>query len=263
LGLENVHFVMKTWIELDYGGLLWSLGLVLLAIALSFWQKLKLEQSIILACSRAFLQLLILGTVLALGLQGFPFCLFVILLFLTLSTFFTTRRISEDLPALFWPIWFTLLLSTVLVVSLAILLIIRPSSNLLTQYLLVLTLVTIASSSQASIVAGARLVNYLNNNRLEIETRLCLGACYREAISIYRLEAIKSAMSLNQIMWLGLVSLPTLMAGQIISGVDPLNAASYQLLLTFMLILANLVTLLLVTEAITQSYFNSSDQLIL
>lgn len=64
-------------------------------------------------------------------------------------------------------------------------------------------------------------------------------------------------------MVVGLVSLPGMFTGQVLSGIDPINASSYQLLILFLIITTNLMTSILVTESIYRSFFNRNWQLIL
>ena len=258
---------MKTWIELDYIGFLWACALIGLAIALSFWLKLKLEFSFLLSAGRALLQLFIMGSLLAvtLALHGTLFLLLALVLLLTLSAFYTAGRISKNIPQLLPIVWFSLFISTSIVVSFVLLLIIRPDSHYLGQYLIPLAFMVIGNSCQAAAIGGERLVGFLRENRLEIETHLCLGATGKEAIISYQREAIKAGLmpTINQMMLVGLITMPNLLGGQILAGVDPLNASSYQLLFLFMLPLADLVTVVLITEGIYRSYFNSADQLVL
>jgi putative ABC transport system permease protein len=62
-------------------------------------------------------------------------------------------------------------------------------------------------------------------------------------------------------MVIGIVQLPTWMGGQLLSGVQPLEAASYQILLMFMLTLATLLATLLVIEGLVRQFFTSAAQL--
>ena len=64
-------------------------------------------------------------------------------------------------------------------------------------------------------------------------------------------------------MVVGLVTLPGIMTGQLLSGINPLDAASYQILIMFMLAFANLITTLLVTYGLCRQSFNSVAQLII
>ena len=54
-----------TWI-----GLAWTLLLVAVALAISYWQRLGLEQRLIVGCLRAALQLIIIGYVLGWIING-------------------------------------------------------------------------------------------------------------------------------------------------------------------------------------------------
>jgi putative ABC transport system permease protein len=46
--------------------------------------------------------------------------------------------------------------------------------------------------------------------------------------------------------------------GQVLAGSEPLNAASYQILILFMIALANLITAQLVTEGIYRRFFSEN-----
>ncbi|HEY9897458.1 MAG TPA: ABC transporter permease, partial [Candidatus Sericytochromatia bacterium] len=61
----------------------------------------------------------------------------------------------------------------------------------------------------------------------------------------------------------GIVTLPGIMTGQILAGADPLLAATYQMLVMFMLAFATLTTTLLVSWGICRQFFNQAAQLVL
>jgi putative ABC transport system permease protein len=52
------------------------------------------------------------------------------------------------------------------------------------------------------------------------------------------------------------------MTGQMLSGVAPLDAVSYQILIMFVLALATLIATLLLTEGLCRRFFNKDAQLI-
>ncbi|NEQ34087.1 MAG: ABC transporter permease [Leptolyngbya sp. SIO4C5] len=86
-----------------------------------------------------------------------------------------------------------------------------------------------------------------------------------QAIAQYRQEAIKAGLipTINSMMVVGIVKLPGIITGQLLSGVDPLNAALYQMLIMFMLAFADLLTAVLVTQGIARQFFNKAAQLVL
>ena len=89
------------------------------------------------------------------------------------------------------------------------------------------------------------------------------GMTPQQAVETYRKEAIRAGLipTLNQMMIVGVVTLPGMITGQLLSGIDPLNAASYQILIMFMIAFANLTTTVLVTQGVARQFFNAQAQL--
>jgi putative ABC transport system permease protein len=82
-----------------------------------------------------------------------------------------------------------------------------------------------------------RFSSELDVRRDEIETYLALGATRWEAASSPAREAVRTAMipTLNAMMVTGIVSLPGMMTGQLVSGIDPTQAVRYQLVIMFLI----------------------------
>lgn len=70
-----------------------------------------------------------------------------------------------------------------------------------------------------------------------IEAQLALGATMRQAMKPVSREALRTGMMpiLNAMAATGVVSLPGMMTGQILAGVDPTVAVRYQLLIMFLI----------------------------
>ena len=121
----------------------------------------------------------------------------------------------------------------------------------------------LGNAMNSAALAGDRLVQGIKQHRLEIETYLSLGATPKEAIFSYQKEAIRTSLIpiLNNMMVVGLVTLPGMLTGQVIAGNNPLNAASYQILILFAIVGTNLMTTLLVTETLYRRFFNREMQL--
>jgi putative ABC transport system permease protein len=88
--------------------------------------------------------------------------------------------------------------------------------------------------------ASLSLDSFLGSVRRErpaIEARLALGQSYRAAIAPQVRDAIRRGLLpvINQMSAAGVVTLPGIMTGQILAGLDPLEAVKYQILLMFLL----------------------------
>lgn len=81
------------------------------------------------------------------------------------------------------------------------------------------------------------LLSAMAVQRSAVEARLALGATYWQAAAPYVRDAIRRGMVpiINQMSAAGLVTLPGIMTGQILAGLDPLVAVKYQILLMFLL----------------------------
>ena len=253
-------------IRLDILDLALGLGMMAIAIGLSAWQRLGLECSLAIATGRTVVQLLGIGYLLAFifALNNPWAVLAVLAVMLTIAAVVARNRISKKYLALLPLLWGSILVSTALTLGYTSVLIIQPPIWYEPQYLIPLAGIVLGNAMNGATIAGERLVSTVNTCRLEIETHLSLGATPEQAVSQYRKDAIKAGLipTLNQMMVVGIVTLPGIITGQLLSGVDPLDASSYQILIMFMLAFANLVTTLLVTKGLCRQFFNSAAQLI-
>ena len=253
-------------IELDWLDLGWTLGLIGLAIALSAWQKLDLEGQLFIGGMRSLLQLLVVGYFIALIFAiNHPLAVLGILgVMSTIAAIAAKNRISQQLKGLFPLVWGSIFVSTSLTIGYAILLIIQPPDWYSPQYLIPLAGMVLGNAMNGASLAGERLVSLIQQNQREVETHLCLGATSKQAIATYQKTAIRASLipTLNQMMVVGIVSLPGMFTGQVLAGIDPLKAVSYQILILFMIAFANLMTAILVTEGVYRRFFNEKMQLI-
>ena len=258
---------MDNLIELDFIDLALALGIIGLAIALSLWQRLGLEGQLVFGAGRSILQLLVVGYVLEIifALNTFWSVLLILGVMTTIATVVARNRIGKKIQGLLPVVWLSLFASSALSVSYTILLIIQPSTWYEPQYLIPLAGMLLGNAMNGASLAGDRFTNAIKKNRLEVETHLCLGATPYQAITSYRREAIRTGLipTLNNMMVVGLVSLPGMFTGQVLAGSDPLNAASYQILILFAIVFTNLTSAVLVTAGLYRRFFNQDAQLIL
>jgi len=257
--------MVKDLIGLNLVDLILALGLMAIAISLSAWERLGLEWSLAIATGRTVLQLLVVGYILAFifALDNPWAVLTVLAVMLTIAAVVVRNRISKKYPTLLPLVWGSLLLSAALTLSYTNLLIIHPQTWYEPQYLIPLAAIVLGSAMNAAMIAGERLVTTINASHMEIETHLSLGATPQQAVVQYRKDAIRAGLipTINQMMVVGIVTLPEITTGELLSGVNPLDAISYQILIIFMLAFANLVTTLTVTKGLCRQFFNQAAQL--
>jgi putative ABC transport system permease protein len=252
-------------IKLDLTDLVWGLGMIAIAIGISSWQKLGLEIPLAHATLRTVVQLLGVGYILAIifELKNPIAVLGVLMVMLTIATITARNRIGKKIPQLLFVVFGSIFFSTALTLTYTNLLIIQPETWYEPQYLIPLAGIVLGNSMNGAAIAGERLVSSISSSRLEIETHLSLGATPQQAVTAYRNDAVRAGLipTLNQMMVVGVVTLPGMITGQLLSGVKPLEAASYQILIMLMLAFTNLITTVLVTQGLTRQFFNTQAQL--
>jgi putative ABC transport system permease protein len=82
-----------------------------------------------------------------------------------------------------------------------------------------------------------RTMDMLDDGRGRVETRLAWGATAWEAARPVAAEALRTGMIpiINSMSAVGLVTIPGMMTGQILSGTAPALAARYQILIMFLI----------------------------
>ncbi len=257
---------MENLIRLDLGDLALAVGLMAIAIGLSAWQRLGLEWSLAIATGRTILQLLIVGYILEIvfGLDNPWAVLAILAVMLTIAAIVARNRIGKKYPLVLPLVWGSILVSTALTLGYTNLLIVQPAKWYEPQYLIPLAGIVLGNAINGAAIAGERFVSTINTSQIEIETSLSLGATPQQAVAQYRKDAIRAGLipNLNQMMVVGIVTLPGIITGQLLSGVNPLDAASYQILIMFMLAFANLLTAMLVTQGLCRQFFNPAAQLV-
>ncbi|QLE57443.1 iron export ABC transporter permease subunit FetB [Nostoc sp. TCL26-01] len=256
---------MQDLIKLDLVDLAIAVGLMAIAVGVSAWEKLGLELNLAIATGKTILQLLVLGYVLDfIFAVDHPLAVLAILaLMLTITAIVARNRISQKIPRVLPLVWGAIFISTAVTVFYTNLLIIQPDKWYEPRYIIPLAGMVLGNAMNAAAIAGERLVNAIKTFPIEIETHLSLGATPAQAISQYRKEAIRSALlpTLNQMMLVGMVAIPGITTGQLLAGITPLDAISYEIVIIFMVALANLLTTVLVTKGLSRQFFTPAAQL--
>lgn len=223
--------------DIGWAGLVASLVLVAVAVAVSIWQGLKLERSIAWAGARAGVQLLAVGFALRLVLDPTASIwwswLWVAAMILFAS--FTVRRRAPEVPSVF--LLALIAQGAVAVVSLGVIFgfhIFPVAGNTVIP----LAGMMIGNSMASTVVASRRIVGELRDKRAEVEARLALGISSHLAARPYVREALRTALvpQIESTKAVGLVFLPGAMTGLILAGVNPAQAVQIQLAIMYLIL---------------------------
>jgi putative ABC transport system permease protein len=242
-------------------GLVASLSLVAIAVALSIRLRLGVERSIVWAVIRAVVQLLIVGAALAFVIDPETPLVWswVWVIFIIGFSALTVQRRAPAIPGLFS---IALLANgTAATIALAVTFAfgIFPLEP---RTLVPISGMMIGNAMNSGVVAAKRLVEELAARRPEIEARLALGQSGADAARPYVRAVLRTAITpqIETTKALGIVFLPGAMTGLILAGVDPMDAVLVQLALMF-LILGSVVTVsTIVAVAGSRRLFTADDR---
>ncbi len=104
------------------------------------------------------------------------------------------------------------------------------------QYAVPLMGMILGNTMNGVSLGQAALIDALLSRRDRVETLLAMGATRWEAASDPIRHAVRTGMIplVNMMMVVGLVNLPGMMTGQILSGTRPIEAVKYQIVIMFL-----------------------------
>jgi len=114
---------------------------------------------------------------------------------------------------------------------------VRPTPWYEPRYAIPLMGIVLGSVLNAASLALDGILDGVVRERARIEARLALGTPFREAIGPLVRNAARRGMIpvANQMSAAGIITLPGIMTGQLLAGMDPIDAVKYQILLMFLL----------------------------
>jgi putative ABC transport system permease protein len=133
------------------------------------------------------------------------------------------------------------------------------------QYVVPLAGMIIGNAMTGVTLAVVRVVDGIRTQRAAIETALMLGATPRMATRQIVRDAFDAAIlpTINSMVGMGIVILPGMMTGQILSGTSPLIAVKYQIAIMLGILGSVAFSVLIIAEWGYRTFFNAEAQLVL
>ncbi len=235
--------------------------------AISIWGRLGLEKGLFVGSARCVLQLLALGYVLRFifDLASVWIVALIFFIMVTFAVRIVKGNVAEQKIPFVLPAFLTMLMVYALIASVVTGVIVGAQPFWHPQYFIPLAGMVVGNSMTALGLALDRLFSDLRARRDEVEMMLCLGATAGEASAGIFRGALKAGMipSINALAGVGLVFIPGMMTGQILSGEDPVLAIRYQIVVMFMLVASTALTVVIVLKIVRNRCFGPGEQLLL
>jgi putative ABC transport system permease protein len=237
----------------------------LLAIVLALIARrrhIHVESETVIALVRGLAQIVAVGFILVLMLKGPQWTSAFMLSAMVLAAGATSARRTKKIPGRFAVSFWSILLGSGSVV--AIMTWAGVIDGAITSIVPVGSMI-IANAMNTNALALERFRSEVESHIGEIESALALGAAPEVSVSSEVEKSFSASLipALNNLRSLGLVWIPGLMAGMVLSGSSPLYAAIYQFVVIAMIFGSSGLTALISTSLIRQRIFTPAEQLAL
>lgn len=255
------------YVELSSFDVALAAALIVINGLISVGLGLRLERALLIASIRTIVQLALIGLLLESVFAASQW--YVVLALITVMTVIAgisavgrTERsyrgcYADSLIAMFCSSWF--------VVGYTLLIVIPDLEPWYQpQYAIPLAGMILGNTLNGIALGMNRLREQLSAHRDEVETCLALGGTRWEAAQASVRQAVSTGMIpiINSMMVVGIVSLPGMMTGQLLSGVSPLEAVRYQIVIMFLIAAATAMGTVGVVLLGYRRMFNSDHQFV-
>ena len=251
--------------HLTYTDLFISALLMLIPIAVSILLRLTLAKDLLIGSVRVFVQLVAVGFILhyVFALDR-PLPVAGILLLMTIVAGYNAAKRAELMSLRIVLIATGVIgLCTVMLAAYVFYVVIGITPYYNPAYVIPIVGMML-NGAMTGLAIGARALDRgLKDGRDRIEAALIVGATsWQASIHVVR-EALRQAMvpAINALMTAGIVQLPGMMTGQIISGVDPVLAVRYQVIIFYLLTAVIALATIGGTLLLWRRYFTPAHQL--
>ncbi|PJM73842.1 iron export ABC transporter permease subunit FetB [Bifidobacterium primatium] len=250
--------------NIDIWGLVVALTMVAVAAGISELMRINIGKTLLWSACRALLQLCAMGFVVGYVIRANNMWLVfaVIAVMLVAAVQITLSRAKGVPKGLAGPVLLSLTITMLLMIALVTELVVRPHPWYAPQLVVPLTGMLLGNTVSALAVGLSRFYESMDERRDEIDTMLALGASAWEAarpsiVSSIRLGLLPTTATLASC---GIVTIPGMMAGQVIAGGDPINAAKYQFVVFAAIAALTLVADSLIMAMVYRTCFTADDQ---
>lgn len=222
--------------------LVFSFSLVLIAVAVSYKEKLGLNKDLIISVIRMVVQLVIAGYLLTYVFQWDSklVTVVVILIMVTNASYNASKR-ANGIPHAFKISMIAILVGTIVAIVVLVLsgtLLFTPSQ------LIPVTGMLVGNGMSIIGLTFRNLTMLFHDKHQSVDEKLALGATTKQASKEIIQETIKGSLqpTIDTVRTVGLVTLPGMMTGMMLAGTLPMEAIMYQIMVFFMMISTATIT---------------------
>jgi putative ABC transport system permease protein len=239
---------------------------VLIVLGIVRFRGIRREKEIVIATLRMTLQLVLVGYVLVYIFENpNPLTTGAIIVMMEFFAIYTVlRRFRKDLTiALGSVAAFSMCFGTLSCTAYFLLVVVRISPWYEPQYVIPVAGMLIGNSMIGTSLGLKSMLEGMTTRIHMVEEALILGATPRAATREIVNSSFDGAIlpTINSMVGMGVVFLPGMMTGQILSGTSPSTAIAYQIAIMLGILGAVALTIIVMLQLGYRTFFNREDQL--
>ncbi len=230
---------MNQYVELTY----WQVGVAALLViingVISLLLDLRLEKSLLIASVRTITQLILVGLVLewVFRVDRWYVVMALGVVMTVIAGVTAAGRNDRRYPGMLINSVISVWASSWIIIAFALFVVVQGTEKWYQpQYAIPLLGMVLGNALNGISLGLNSLTESLVARREQVETLLALGASRWEAALGPLQHSVRTGMTpmINSMMIVGIVSLPGMMTGQLISGMAPMDAIKYQIVIMFL-----------------------------
>jgi putative ABC transport system permease protein len=250
---------------------IWQVGTAYLFVLFALWVVrrlgIKRENEILISVIRMTVQLVLAGYVLTYVFENSHpiYTLLLLILMISFAIFTIYKRVKGKLlPQMKKVVAISMGIGTISSILFFNIVVIGFSPWYEPRYFIPIAGMMIGNSMTGIALGVNSLVDGMYKQRNVIETALMLGATPERATKDIVKNAFDAAIlpTINSMIGMGIIILPGMMTGQILSGVSPLIAIEYQIAIMLGCVGSVSISLFIFVKLGYKSFFNKRSQLI-
>lgn len=259
---------MKDVIDLQLWQLVSAYVFIVILLIIVKLRGISREKEILISSVRMTIQLVLVGYILTYLFENVN-VVYTIVILIIMETFAinnifkrTKDKLSNSLKKI---IAVSMIIGTLSCLLYFIFIVINVSPWYDPRYFIPIAGMVIGNTMTAISLGVTRLINGINTQKHLVESALMLGATPKMATKEIIDNTFDSAIlpTINSMVGMGIVFLPGMMTGQILSGVPPTSAIEYQIAIMLGILGSVAISVIIFLQLGYKTFLNNENQLIL
>lgn len=257
---------MNDIIDLTFFQVTLAYVFVLIVLAIVRVRGIRREKEIVISSIRMTLQLILVGYILVYVFANpspiITAAIVVVMTAFAIHTIFSKFR-AVLTSSMRWVVAISICFGTFSCIAYFLLVVVRITPWYDPQYFVPIAGMIIGNSMTGISLGVKSLLDGMNARKHLVEEALILGATPKAATREIVNSSFDSAImpTINSMVGMGIVFLPGMMTGQIISGTDPTTAIAYQIAIMLGILGAVALSIITMLQLGYRTFFNTEEQL--